>query len=281
MNDDFSKLLFHSTTRIISNTGSVGTGFYIAFTHEFDGKQIEIPVLATNKHVVSQAEVIRILVSVLDLEGKNPNVIPVDIPLIKGVLFEHPDENVDLCGVILAPLFDDLYERGYRAEIFPFLEEQIYTNGKQKGHDLPSMQEIFMTGYPNGLWDEKNNKPLTRRGVTASDLNLNWNGNQEFVGDIACFPGSSGSPVYVFNDGPFMTKGSLVSGRRLILLGILYAGPTVTATGEIRPNKIPTDYKYLSETPLMMNLGFIIKAKQLFKVKEEIINMINVAEVKA
>lgn len=27
-----------------------------------------------------------------------------------------------------------------------------------------------MVGYPNGIWDEKNNKPIFRKGITATDI---------------------------------------------------------------------------------------------------------------
>ncbi len=44
-----------------------------------------------------------------------------------------------------------------------------------------------MIGYPNGIWDEANNMPIIRRGITATHPNFNYNGKPEFMIDAACF----------------------------------------------------------------------------------------------
>ena len=50
--------------------------------------------------------------------------------------------------------------------------------------------------------------------------------------DVACYPGSSGSPVLIFNEGSYNKKGAgLVVGDTSFLLGVLYA---VTAYGNWR-----------------------------------------------
>lgn len=35
--------------------------------------------------------------------------------------------------------------------------------------DVSALEDIIMVGYPNGIWDEKNNKPIFRKGITATD----------------------------------------------------------------------------------------------------------------
>lgn len=37
-----------------------------------------------------------------------------------------------------------------------------------------------------------------RRGITATNINFDYNGKKEFVIDAACFPGSSGFPVFIW-----------------------------------------------------------------------------------
>jgi hypothetical protein len=126
------------------------------------------------------------------------------------------------------------------------------------------MEDITMVGYPNGIWDQVNNMPVIRRGISATHPNVDWNGKPEFLIDAACFPGSSGSPVFLFNHGSYPERGgATVMGHRLKLLGILYAGPQQTVTGEIKIINVPTQNVPLAVSAIPMNLGMVIKATKL------------------
>lgn len=121
-----------------------------------------------------------------------------------------------------------------------------------------------MVGYPNGIWDEVNNFPVFRRGVTASRPLRDWNGKPEFLIDAACFPGSSGSPVLLFDTHGYQNKkGTFFGASRIKLLGILYAGPQHTVTGEIQIVTVPTVQLPVAVSPIPNNLGIIIKASKL------------------
>jgi hypothetical protein len=52
-------------------------------------------------------------------------------------------------------------------------------------------------------------------------------------------------------------------GTRIKLLGILYAGPQHTASGEIVLAPVPTQNKPMSLTSMPNNLGYVIKASEL------------------
>ena len=127
------------------------------------------------------------------------------------------------------------------------------------------MEEITMVGYPNGIWDQVNNMPIFRRGITATHPNLDWNGKSEFLIDAACFPGSSGSPVFLYNQIGYATKskGMTIGPSRVKLLGILYAGPQHTASGEIKIVAVPTQNVPVAFTSIPNNLGIVIKAVNL------------------
>src|SRR5439155_8993915 len=58
-----------------------------------------------------------------------------------------------------------------------------------------AVEDIVMVGYPSGLWDSTNNYPLVRRGITASHPGIDFEGKPQIAIDMACFEGSSGSPV--------------------------------------------------------------------------------------
>jgi hypothetical protein len=130
---------------------------------------------------------------------------------------------------------------------------------------LDVVEDIMMIGYPNGLWDAVNNMPIIRKGITATDPKLNYNGKKEFLIDAACFPGSSGSPIIICNKGYSDKQGKMYAGVKLLFLGILYAGPQLTVKGDIRIVTIPAlQQKALSVSHIPNNLGYVIKSEKIF-----------------
>ena len=127
-----------------------------------------------------------------------------------------------------------------------------------------------MVGYPRGLWDQKNNLPLFRKGITSSHPAIDFNKKNVGVVDMACFPGSSGSPIFVLNENGYTDKeGTFHLGdKRLIFLGVLFQGPQFNAKGELIIENIPTQHKVSSVTPMMINLGYYIKANEVLSFKK-------------
>ena len=94
---------------------------------------------------------------------------------------------------------------------------------------------------------------------------------------MACFPGSSGSPIFILNENGYSNRiGETYLGRqRVMLIGVLYGGPVYTAEGELRVVNIPTSNQtVLSQTPIMTNLGYYIKVSELQEFKDYIIEFI-------
>lgn len=85
--------------------------------------------------------------------------------------------------------------------------------------------------------------------------------------DIAAFPGSSGSPVLIFNEGGYRDKkGNMYWGNsRIILLGVLYAGPQATATGEIIMT--PNIQRPIAVSQIPNNLGLVIKSERILELE--------------
>src|SRR5690606_7831749 len=131
-----------------------------------------------------------------------------------------------------------------------------------------ALEDVLMIGYPNGIWDSVNNMPIFRKGTTATNPLIDYNGKKEIMIDIAAFPGSRGSPVLIFNEGGYRDKNGnmYVGASRVILLGILYAGPQATATGEIIMTPNLQRPILLSQIP--NNLGLIIKSERIIEMEE-------------
>ena len=133
--------------------------------------------------------------------------------------------------------------------------------------NLFAIEDVYMIGYPNGLWDEAHNLPIARKGMTATNPVIDYNGKKEFLVDMAVFPGSSGSPVFLYNPNWFTTKKDIQVGGRIYLLGVLYASPLFEVEGEIVvDNELEAnDQRTYSDIP--MNLGYVIRIEKVVDFK--------------
>jgi hypothetical protein len=246
-----SEQLQYTTIRLEVGQSS-GTGFI--FDHLGDGSN---PIIITNKHVIAQIGVDQKVVFYLHkLEN---NVLSSQSLRIEynTPWYNHPTQ--DLCFCYLNPILQAAKNSGIKP-YFVTISSKLIANQSQLDN-LNALEDIVMIGYPNGLWDEANNLPLLRKGTTASHPAINFkNANQIItednigVVDIACFPGSSGSPIFIINDSQYYDKNtnSIIQSPRVIFLGVLYKGPLF-----YQPNM------ERGFTPMMMNLGYYIKAHEI------------------
>ena len=259
-----SQQLAHSTVRIETTTadgGGSGTGFFYRFAVKGD---TYVPAIVTNKHVVNGATRGQFV-----LTEKDSNDAPVigkyhgfGIDNFQNQWIPHPDQNIDLCAMQIAPILNQAQERN-QGFFYVSLDKSLLLTDEEL-NELIAMEDVVMVGYPNGIWDQTNNMPIFRKGITATHPNIDWNGKPEFLIDAACFPGSSGSPVFLFNQGGYSTKsgGMVIGPSRVKLLGVLYAGPQHTVSGEIRVVQVPTQNVPVPVSTIPNNLGMVIKASQ-------------------
>ena len=261
-----SRQLQHSTVRLectkADGSLSSGTGFHMRL--QLDEKTL-VPAIVTNKHVVSDSVECAIHLTLADEKGASLGVH--ERYVIKPFQWlNHPDDNVDLALIPLQPLLIQLATMGKR----PFyidLSEAVISDAAAIAK-LSPLEEILMVGYPNGIWDSANNFPIFRRGITATACNLNYQGRPEFLVDAAVFPGSSGSPVFIFNEGTYVDGNSIIFGERLLFVGILYAVHLHTAQGEIRTVTVPTDTKSMAFSAIPNNLGICIHSAKVLDFKD-------------
>lgn len=267
------------TVRIVGSCGgqerSIGTGFlYAVEAPALEGPaEVQTPrfvgLLVTNKHVIAGCESISVKFTIApanaaigaDGQPVGKSFESLVIPVAGGSM-GHPDPNVDLCAFPVGGFLNLFAERGLELR-HQFLNPSYKADAALRSI-LRAIEPIAMVGYPSGIWDSVNNAPIVRRGSTATHPLVRYENRPEFLIDAACFQGSSGSPVFLFEDGMYRTAGEgLTPGTRIAFLGVLYAGPQFTAEGRLESRPIPHNVTFAPVTSFPMNLGFVIQADQI------------------
>lgn len=264
---DLSHTLLHSTVRIVAiktnGQAAVGTGFFYSI-RDFSGQSTNgfIPLIVTCRHVIAGSFIVRLDCALGSSNSltRSENHFPVTVP--SDMWIGDPDTNVDLTVLPIASLLENLEKQGKILDCASLDNKLIPSTNELKS--LEAFQQIYLIGYPIGISDELNNLPIIRRGITATDPSVDYDGRKEFMIDAAVFPGSSGSPVLTVEEGIVSSGGMLgFGGSRVRLLGILYGGPQFSADGKVEVKTVPTAFDMSARTDIPMNLGLAIKASRL------------------
>lgn len=238
--------------------GSATAFHFIFATDENKG----IPVLVTNKHVVCRCSKVRV---VYTIKGSSKNRYTAKFTCKEAIL--HPNSKVDLAIFTIGPKIK-LLEQSYNIELlFSAVPEHLIPTEKE-WNNLDAIETITMIGYPNGIWDQANNLPVFRQGITATHPSYNFQGEPQFLADMSCFPGSSGSPVFLLNQGAFHNKinNGLSLGTRAYLLGIQSGSMIRQEIGKL----VDISNSASTQQPVVqsfINLGIIIKSSELLNFK--------------
>lgn len=236
---------------------SSGTGFFYRLS--VDGSSI--PMIVTNKHVVANLDNLTFHFGLMDHTGHRI-LGPAELITLQTATYpivRHPDPDVDLAAIPAQPLIDAIIARRKQPYFLHLSSANLPPEWMRK--KLVASTQVLMVGFPNGLMDEANNLPLTRKGILATPYIADHNGKPNFVVDIAAFGGSSGSPVYAYYEGMVPHEDGIgIGGNAVYLIGVLHSGPMVSAIGDVISTPIPTS-KQISHTSLMMHLGYCLRAE--------------------
>ncbi len=166
-----------------------------------------------------------------------------------------------MCCLPLGPALNELAKTDIKIFYIPLETDLIPTESKI--NELSAIEDIVMIGYPIGISDQYNHKPVIRRGITATHPKKDYQGQKHILLDMACFPGSSGSPVFIMNQGSYATPSGITVGNRIYLLGILFGGPQYTAQGILSFANVPNIPKPIVNIPT--NLGVAIKSSEILE----------------
>src|SRR5262249_23770549 len=146
--------------------------------------------------------------------GKHANV-PID--QFEQGWVKHPEPSIDLAVLPLAPVLKTLQAQGVR----PFYKSFRVSDLADEAFllELSAIEDIVMVGSQNGLGDSRNTFLMVRGEITATPAYIDFEGRPHFKIDCACFPGSSGSPVLLYNPVSYIDKrgNTMLGGARIRL----------------------------------------------------------------
>ena len=254
-----SEKLTYCTVRLVCTNlhggVSVGTGFILNVCVEGD---TSVPIIVTNKHVINGFGRVEFEFCLKNEDGTPNDLKTHKITINNPQWVYHPNQNVDLCCLPLAAVLNHIKKSHIQLFYIPIGLNLLPSD--ETVEKLGAMEEIVMIGYPIGLMDDYNHKPIIRKGITATHIKKNYCGRNEFLVDAACFPGSSGSPIFIVNEGGYSYGSQLYLGSRVFLVGILYGGPQYNAQGDIVFSNISN---LKAQTNIPTNLGVAIRANEL------------------
>jgi hypothetical protein len=268
--------LFFTTVRIdtIAGNGAPGSGTGFFFSHKIGEENY--PFVVTNKHVVEgMNEGALTFLQRRDAAPILGNGFRLRIDNWAQVWFGHPDPNIDIAICPFAPL-EAHVKHQHNVDLFYRYVSNDMIPTPQQISELDAVESVTFIGYPNGVWDSKNLLPVARRGSTASPLEVDFEGSPRFLVDASVFGGSSGSPVFILNQGSWATKdGGLVAGSRLHFIGVVAAVFYRTHLNQIIPVPIPTQVQPMAQQQEMIDLGIVFKARTVVETIEAFLDANN------
>lgn len=258
-----SEQMLFNTVRLATTSGS-GTGFF--YTFNVNGQNY--PTIITNKHVVNYNPNETVTFHLHLKNDDNSSSENYQVTYTTNWFFHS---SKDLCFCFVNPLFEQVKQNTGKEVFFVSTDQNVLAT-EDKLQELSALEELVMIGYPIGLWDAQNNFPIFRKGFTASHPATDFNEKGIGLVDMACFPGSSGSPIYLLNEHGYSDKhgNHYLGATRLLFIGVLFAGPQYDASGNIVVTTVPAQQAVHTQTPVMINLGYYVKATELDEFKNYI-----------
>lgn len=257
-----SKLLVHSTIKLTAKlpkgTHLYGTGFFFEF--RLNNKKEK--VIVTNKHLIEEASdavsgTFHFKIHENNMLDHTYHPNPFHVTNFTDMWIVHPNPNIDLAICRLKDFPMSIIKSSY----YWCIPENVIPDRRQV-LKFSYIEDVIMIGYPNNIQDKQNMFPIIRRGITATPIEYDFNGNPIFLIDISTYKGSSGSPIFILNENSNTTK------NNLFLLGIIFE----TDFQCIKLYKQNTNKELIKEiedtvaaTPI--ELGYVIKSNQLLEFK--------------
>lgn len=176
--------------------------------------------------------------------------------------FGHPDPAVDLSIIPMRPLEQAANAQGVELYYQPIDTRLVPDEAAIRA--LDALEEVLFVGYPSGVWDQVNLMPILRRGTTATPMALDFEGRAEFLIDAAVYPGSSGSPVFVYLPETLRPAQSVV--KKFLFAGVVAAVFFREEASHPVVAPVPPNNQGMVMGSEMIDLGLVIKSQSVVEV---------------
>jgi len=251
----------------------VGTSFIFGLKRE----KGTFLCLVTNKHVIQGARIGRFFFT--QRKGDGPDMgkrLNIEMDSFETRWFGHPDPEIDITAMPLVPIIEEIKKKYGKEIFFKQLNQSLIPNAEQI-EEFDALEDIVFVSYPSGIYDTINLLPVFRRGITATPIQIDYTGKPIFLIDASIFPGSSGSPVFVYKTSGYTDrKGAFVirSGPRLFLAGIVSQVVIREETGTLEFVSIPTAKVPIIKTQQIIDLGVVFKASAIVETIEDLFSLL-------
>jgi len=275
--DSIAEQLFFTTVRVdtIAQDGGAGSG--TAFLFSYKRGETNYPFVVTNKHVVMGMR--EGMLSFMQKQDNAPQLgkgFDLRIDDWQDTWFGHPSPDIDIAICPFAPLEDHIKKQYCLDLFYRYVSDEMIPTVEQAAK-LDALESVTFIGYPNGIWDSKNLLPVARRGMTASPISVDFENTPRFLIDASVFGGSSGSPVFLMNQGMYTDKtGGTIIGSRLFFVGVIAAVFFRTQFNQIVAVPIPTQVQPMAQQQEMIDLGIVFKARTVVETIEAFLKAKNV-----
>ena len=244
--NDISTQMIYTTVPIyaVKQDGKISTGTGFIFSIKDKTDNTFMPFLITNYHVLDGSINGFIDFHVGDTVQGTPKDEIVHVRFDNQALDSNRLGKLDLVAIPLAATMEAFRSKGV-SFFFRSVEPTMIPTEDQE-RDLAAIEDITFIGYPKAIIDTKHNFPIIRKGITATPIWNSFGGQDAFLIDAGVYPGSSGSPVFVFNQGSYPTKTGIAIGNRLMFVGVISGTYKTDENGYI-------------------NLGVVINSRAFYK----------------
>ncbi|MDD4079878.1 MAG: serine protease [Eubacteriales bacterium] len=221
LQDISTQLLFTTvpiTGKTVDNKSVFGTGFLFSYVVPTDSN-ISVPLLVTNYHVLENLSHGQIEFCV-QRNGEPILSDSVKVTFDNNIVQSSKLPELDIAVIPIAQTMADLSNKGVDI-FFKTINPELIPD-EQAIQGFSAIETLTFIGYPSGLYDGHNHLSIVRQGITATPLWNNYLGRSEFLIDGGVYPGSSGSPVFIYNQGAYAKENGITIGNRLIFVGIIY-----------------------------------------------------------
>jgi hypothetical protein len=257
INSITKKLLFN-TVRVdtVLEDGSEGSGTAFVVSHAHPRGNYTF--IVTNRHLVEGVRrgglVFTQKRNGQPLFGQRFQLNIEDFP---HAWFLHPNPDVDLAIIPMRPLEQAAQDQG--VELYYHVIDSRLVPDAAMLRALDALEDVLFVGYPNGVWDEVNLMPILRRGTTATPMILDFEGRPEFLIDASVYPGSSGSPVFVYQ--PESGRPGQAGARKFLFAGVISSVFFREEGNQIVPAPVPANNNGMVIGSEMIDLGLVIKSQ--------------------